>query len=82
MLISLDIQSKANGGQRPRFLLPSKESIHNFKNKLLYMEGYKSLKMQQMYDALKDSSRQETLRTDTDMQERPLKLNKVSRSRI
>ena len=39
--------------------MPKKENLHNFKNKLLYMDGYKSLKMSQMYDALKMTSKPE-----------------------
>ena len=39
--------------------MPRKENLHNFKNKLLYMDGYKSLKMSQMYDALKLTSKPE-----------------------
>eukprot|EP00353_Schmidingerella_taraikaensis_P002468 CAMPEP_0185599070 /NCGR_PEP_ID=MMETSP0434-20130131/82440_1 /TAXON_ID=626734 ORGANISM="Favella taraikaensis, Strain Fe Narragansett Bay" /NCGR_SAMPLE_ID=MMETSP0434 /ASSEMBLY_ACC=CAM_ASM_000379 /LENGTH=52 /DNA_ID=CAMNT_0028228307 /DNA_START=212 /DNA_END=370 /DNA_ORIENTATION=- len=41
----------------------SKESLHNFENKLLYIQGYKSLKMSQMYDALRETSRTDTKQT-------------------
>ena len=41
--------------QKPNFLQTS-TNLHNYSNKLLYIDGYKRLKMQQMYENLKDKS--------------------------